>query len=204
MDKIFLDTRESDSEFVNLFISEARKQNYNVEILALPIGDLQYQNIIIERKEINDMYSSIIDNRLWDQIANMRNNPDYACIIALSGRIQDLWNVDDTKIDVLMGSQKRIMAMGMPLMWCSGDRELIIRSLDLFNYASPIDKPIKRIQKNSSMSIIRAIPGIGIKNGKILKEKYKNVCGIVHCTEEELKKTIGPAKGSKVFAALRE
>lgn len=42
-----------------------------VEVKELPVGDFQYGNLIIERKEINDFYSSIVEQRMTLQKMKM-------------------------------------------------------------------------------------------------------------------------------------
>jgi len=111
---ISLDTRENNNKFITFLADVSKEKGYNLHIETLPFGDIQCGNIIIERKEINDFYSSVTSDRMWEQIAHMKANNEYVSIIMLSGRLQDLREVDDIKINVIIGSLKKITALGIP------------------------------------------------------------------------------------------
>ncbi len=200
---ILLDTRESDNTFTTILVDRAAAAGYNVVMRTLPVGDIQYENIIIERKTVNDFYSSVAGDHMWDQIIHMKHNPNFNCIIAISGRIQDLWEINDIKINVFMGAHKRVMSMGIPLMWCANDSELVYKVLELFEHASPTHELVKRVQKNTKISLFIALPGIGLKNAKKLMKEYGSMEELVCASEKELKKLLGPKKGQDVYCALR-
>jgi len=206
MKTIFLDSRESDSKFISLFIDTVGEQGYDVHIEALPFGDIKYENIIIEKKEINDYYSSVTSDRMWTQIAHMRTNSEYSSIIMISGRIEDLWKINDDKISIVMGSQKKIIALGIPLIWCFTNEEFIFKCLELFEYATSADKfvPIKRVEKNKKDSLFMALPAVGRKNAKALMKKYSCMCTLCEAPKKELVALLGPKRGSDIYNALRD
>lgn len=70
--KLLIDSREPSwikdvipSYFINTGIQ------VETEIKELPVGDFQYGTLIIERKEINDFYSSIVEQRMTIQKMKM-------------------------------------------------------------------------------------------------------------------------------------
>lgn len=69
---IRVDSREPES-ILTLLLQE----NLEYEICTLEIGDYQYQNIVVERKEIEDFRISIMEDRkegrYWRQLLNMKN-----------------------------------------------------------------------------------------------------------------------------------
>lgn len=205
MKTIFLDSRERDNKFTSLFINTANNQGYKICITTLPIGDIKFQNILIERKEINDFYSSVSSDRMWEQISHMRANPNYSSIIIINGRLQDLWELTDTKVNVIMGAQKRITALGIPLIWCNTNEEFVFKTLELFEYATSTDEfiPIKRVEKNKKDSLFMALPSIGRKNGKILIDEYCNMCELCNASLRDLQYLIGPKRGELVYDTLR-
>ncbi len=206
MKKILLDTRENDNKFITFLADASKVEGYDVHITTLPFGDIQYNNIIIERKEINDFYSSINSDRMWEQIAHMRANNEYASIIIVSGRVQELHEVDDKKINRITGAMKQVVACGIPLIWVQNDNELVVKALEFFKYAISNEEfvPIKRVEKNKKDSLFMALPHVGRKAAKKLIKEFDNMETLVHASEKEIQTVIGPKKGSDIFKALRE
>lgn len=85
-----VDTREPESikEYAQSFFDK----KLHVEIEELKVGDIQYGNIIIERKRIDDLVSSIIDGRFKNQKKNLvqKQNEGYHCYVIIQGEYQDL------------------------------------------------------------------------------------------------------------------
>ncbi|MBR9704351.1 hypothetical protein GOV12_02990, partial [Candidatus Pacearchaeota archaeon] len=83
--KIIIDIHEKNSlvpaELIN---------NPNLEIIFkhLLVGDYLINNIIIERKEINDFYSSLISKRLDKQIINLKKIKNK--LILIEGEIKNI------------------------------------------------------------------------------------------------------------------
>lgn len=203
---ITLDTRESNNRFISFLVDTSKAQGYEIHISTLPFGDIQCGNIIIERKEINDFYSSITSDRMWEQIAHMRANNEYSSIIMLSGRLQEIREVDDMKISRVMGSLKKITALGIPLVWVQNDNELVIKALEFFAYETSTDSfiPIKRVEKNKKDSIFMSLPHVGKKAAKKLIKEFDNIETLVHASVKELQDVVGPKKGLDIYKALRE
>jgi ERCC4-type nuclease len=63
MEKIVVDSREP-----NEILELVKKLNYFTEVQNLEVGDIQFGNILIERKDIGDLINSVRDNRLWEQL----------------------------------------------------------------------------------------------------------------------------------------
>jgi ERCC4-type nuclease len=200
---ITLDTRENKDSFIAYLTDAANVRDYSIYLEALPFGDIKFENIIVERKEINDFCSSVCGNRMYEQIAQMKANLDYASIIALSGTYNNLWKNNKDKIPVLNGALQQIMAWGIPVMHCQSDEELVDRVLTLFEYAKPIDVPIKHVTKDTQISLFTALPKIGRKNAKKIQKKYDNMVKLCTIPQEELQEVLGPVKGKDVFNALR-
>ncbi len=203
MKTILLDTRESNDIFVSLIADKAKEKEFDVIMRALPVGDIQYGNIIIERKEINDFVSSICGDRMWDQIYQMKLNPMISSMIFLSGGYEKLWKDNKDKIPTIEGAFFRILSTGIPLKRFDTDENLVDFALQLFEYAAPLNVPIKRVEKNKKDSLFMALPGVGRKNSKILRSEYRNICELCEASEKELQVLLGPVKGKSVYNALR-
>jgi len=204
MDKIiYLDTRENNDEFISYLVENAESRGYTVKLEALPFGDIRYENIVIERKEVNDFASSVCSDRMVNQIATMKANCDYNSIIALTGTYRDLWKNNVDKIPRMEGMKKQILAWGIPFIHCLTDEELVDRAFELFEYASIIDVPVKRVNKDSKLSMFMALPHIGRKNAKKIIKSYKNMVELCEADEKSLRKILGEKKGKIIFEALR-
>ena len=203
MKTIFLDTRESDNSFISYLIDRAKLNEYDVSISTLEFGDINFQNIFIERKSAQDFCSSVCSNRLWEQVYKMKENKDYISIIIISGGWDTLWKDSIKKIPVLEGAITQLIAWGIPVLRVDDDEKLVNVALQLFNHSKPIDVPIKHIKKNEKMSIFMALPGIGRKNGKVLMAEYDNMCELCEAPKKELQILLGPKKGEMVYNALR-
>lgn len=204
MKTIILDTRENDNDFIAYLGDAAQAKGYSVHMEALSFGDIKYEDIVIERKEINDFCSSVCSDRMTNQIFQMKANSDYNSIIALSGTYDQLWRDNKDKIPRLDGALKQIMAWGIPVMHCMNDEELVDRILVLFDYARPIDVPIKRVDKDSKLSMFMALPHVGRKAAKKLMKEYDNMAVLCTATKSDLTKSLGPKKGADVYDALRK
>ncbi len=200
---ITLDTRENKEEFISYLADAARAKGYGIHMEALPFGDVKYENIVIERKEVNDFCSSVCSDRMYNQIFQMKANQDYSTIIAISGTYDKLWRDNKDKIPRLDGALRQIMAWGIPVMTCQNDEELVDRSLVLFEYARPIDVPLKRIDKDGKTSLFTALPKVGRENAKKLIKEFDNMVLLCNASKKELQDVLGPKKGEDVYNALR-
>lgn len=66
---IYIDNRE-DAKVYKAF--DKKQVEYKIE--QLPVGDIVYKNLCIERKEISDFYSSVLSKRIFTQSLNMNKN----------------------------------------------------------------------------------------------------------------------------------
>lgn len=201
--KITLDTREQNDSFIQYLIDAAREKGYNVQLEALPFGDIKYENIVIERKEINDFCGSVCSDRMFNQIYQMKSNPEYSSIIAISGTYDQLWKDNKNKIPHLEGALRQIMAWGIPILECKDDIELVDKILKLFEYDKPVSIPVKRVDKDDKLSLFMALPNVGRGGAKKLFSKWTNMVELCAATKEELQKVLGPKKGERVYNSLR-
>ena len=201
---ITLDTREQNADFIKYLTNTAYEKGYKVELEALPFGDIKYENIVIERKEINDFCGSVCSDRMFNQIHQMKSNPDYSSIIAISGTYDNLWKDNKNKIPHLEGALRQIMAWGIPVMQCSNDVELVDKILKLFEYDKPTSTPIKRVDKDDKLSLFMALPNVGRTGAKKLFSKWSNMVELCAATMLEIQKVLGPKKGEQVYNSLRK
>lgn len=92
----------------------------------LKVGDYQYKNIIIERKEISDFCSSILDGRLNRQVENMKKEELYGkeCFIIVVGSIKD--RTADIHENCILGKMVSLVIKdGMRLLFCDDDFQFV-------------------------------------------------------------------------------
>lgn len=200
---ITLDTRENKESFISYLADTAKTNGYEVHMEALPFGDIQYGNIIVERKELNDFVSSITSDRMWSQIFQMKSNPDVTSIILVSGGYSKLWKQNKDKIPQIEGAFIKIMTLGIPLRCFETDNQLVDFTLKLFEHSKPLETPIKRIQKDHKTSLFMALPHVGRVASKKLMSEYDNMVELCEASKKELQEILGPKKGLDVYDALR-
>jgi len=203
MKTIILDTRERNVDFIKYLMNAACEKGYEVQREAIAFGDIKYQNIHVERKEINDLCSSVCEGRMFDQIYQMKANPDYTSIIAISGTYNELWKDNKNKIPHIEGALRQIMAWGIPVMQCKDDVELVDKVLKLFEYDKLVLVPIKRVDKDDKLSLFMSLPNVGRGGAKKLFAKWNNMVELCTATIPELQKVLGPKKGERVYDSLR-
>jgi Fanconi anemia group M protein len=77
---IKIDHRERIDEIIHYL----REKKIKIELAELPIGDYIIGNILIERKKYDDLASSIIDGRIFNQLKTLASS-DYVPLIILEG-----------------------------------------------------------------------------------------------------------------------
>ena len=85
-EKIIIEQDDREGDFQ--IMSDIQKLNLEFDKKRLKIGDYIYNNLLIERKEISDFCSSILDKRLENQIKNM-NESGKDCFVIIVGNIKD-------------------------------------------------------------------------------------------------------------------
>lgn len=92
---LYIDTREPNyiKELIPKFFEEYEPKLKCV-VKELPVGDFQYENILIERKEINDFYQSIIEQRLLIQTMKlaMKIGEGYRPYVLIHGKPSDVYD----------------------------------------------------------------------------------------------------------------
>ncbi len=202
--QITLDTRESKNEFIAYLVDSATARGYTVHLEALPFGDIKFGNIIIERKEIKDFCASVCSERMNEQLGHMLANLDYTSIIIISGDYNQLRKEDMDKIPRLEGMKTRIMALGVPLILCKTDEDLVNTAFELFEHSFPLETPIKRVDKDDKLGIFLSLPKVGYKDARKLFKEYKNMTELCLASQKDLIQILKPSKGALVFNALHE
>ncbi|MBT4376781.1 hypothetical protein HOD29_05385 [archaeon] len=185
--KIIIDYREKNS-FVP---AELINQNLEVEFQQLKVGDYIVKETVIERKTAMDFIQSMINKRLFKQLEEIKQYPNYLLII--EGK-----NLYKTKIhpNALRGFILSIaLSYKVPIIFTNDEKETA-------TYISLLaKKQAKTISLNPTKSnlsdkeqlqyILESFPNIGPIKSKQLLEKFKTLKNIFSAKEKDLETIIG-------------
>ena len=200
--KIIIDHREKNSLVPAILI----KLGAEIEFKHLEVGDYITKDVIIERKTISDLKSSIINKRIIKQIHQLKQQK--AQILLLIEGISEY--------DLYEGLMHENALRGFILSTALNYQIPIIFSQDYEDTAkylhvlakkpenkSPISLLEKRIPKSlkeQKQFIIEGFPGIGPVKARKLLKKFKTIKNIINAPKEELEKVLG--KNSKTFKKI--
>lgn len=216
---IIIDSREKIAPY---FVSSFIEDGIVPKIEALPAGDflifgkMEDDAILIERKEASDFLASLEDDRLWNQMAKMKETKinDRRLLIegdpitALSQRYRKK-TITPARV---YGTYEGIFNWGVKIMY-TPDRYQT--SAYLRNLCKRVKRPKKEFALRSSIHrtltmtekrryIIEGFPGIGPKTSKEIIKKYKTLSvffekideidklpGLGKITKKEIKDILG-------------
>lgn len=191
--KIQVDSREPEQIFEKL-----NKKEIEYEKKLLPVGDFVFNDIVVERKEMNDFYQSIISNRIFEQVTQMKANYEKVYVM-ISGKIVDLFNFYHTPnygiFQIVYGAIASLCEKyDIKVLRVENDNELINQMMKIFQKSTePKTVYAKRLGINSEdvyLSMLSCIPGISYQKAKLILSQYK-FCDLIKIEKEELLKIKG-------------
>ncbi|MEM4201300.1 MAG: helicase-related protein [Nitrososphaerales archaeon] len=200
---IYVDTRESRS-----LVDCLERMGAEVHIEQLDIGDFVLsEDIVVERKTVEDYIRSLMDNRLFSQLVAMKNKYPKPLLI-------------------VQGSRKKVASIGLPAFYSSLASALtdfyipIYTSEDDEETAVIIYYIAKREQEEGRKAVrvregrkplttpeiqkyvVAGVPGIDAILADRLLKHFKNVKGVFSASLDELKTVEGI--GDKTASKIRE
>jgi len=203
--KIFVDNREKNC----LVPSLLKSLNFDIEFKELKIGDYLVNNIVIERKSIDDFLQSMISNRLVKQLKNLQKYKDRLLLIE---GIEEQEFYNDEKSNGIHANSIRGFLISIALKY----KTPTIFTKNQKDTAKFISILAKRKEKESKLNvtkkalnkkeqmqfIIESFPGIGPKTAKKLLKNFKTIKNIINAPPKELKKLIG--KKAEIFELVNQ
>lgn len=184
---ITIDNRERNS----LVPAELYAQNLKLEFKQLPIGDYIINETTIERKEIKDFTQSIKSQRLFKQLKEIKQYPNYLLLIegdiytqkilhpnSLRGAIISI--ATSYKIPIIFTRHPKETAQYIEILARKRKKELTL---------TPIKKQFSK--EEWQLNILQSFPNIGQKTAKKLFEKFRTLKNIFNKTEKELEIILG-------------
>ncbi|MBB72112.1 MAG: nuclease [Legionellales bacterium] len=204
---VVIDHREASTEVASLLSSQD-----DVEVVYdnLQTGDYMIDNrILIERKTLNDLATSISDGRLFSQAQRLSRYVKWKAIILEGKRIRYA-----ILRESLQGALITVtMKFGVPVLWAKDPSETIklmqFMRNQLHNDAVPIKKRYGRKPKkynNQALYVLQGLPGIGPERAKQLLLYFGSLREVVNAGIDDLQKISGVGKNTaeKIQKAFRE
>lgn len=176
-------------------INSANKHFNNVVVKQLPVGDVVFQDLCVERKEISDFVGSVQNGRIFQQASNMALNYRKNWIIVVGTQAQAAFNkfvrfsVDQFLAAVASLEQiVSVVTVENNTQFWKMTKKLFEKSTDGKNRI--IEKPL-RIEKGTGdvfIDQLASIPKIGPKKAETIIETFElvDLHPLYHMTVEDL------------------
>lgn len=184
MFNILIDDRER--EVIEIF----KKNGFLHEVMRLEVGDIRCEDVVIERKEMNDFLNSITDGRLIEQCNNMINNFK-KCAIVIHGNMDKVIENSDINRNAVLGMMASIVARTNITMYCFNDIEDLCRFSYYFLLKATDGQIFKEItinkkKMNVNLQILTLIDGISLSKAFLLLNELNSVKEILTANKERL------------------
>ncbi|MFH1390879.1 MAG: DEAD/DEAH box helicase [Candidatus Diapherotrites archaeon] len=206
---IYVDSREQASS-VTVKLS---KMDAVIKVKQLEVGDFVLSDeVVVERKTIEDFLSSLIDGRLFNQLTMMSSNYN-APLIILEGNHDELYttrNIHENAIKAALASIA--LNYRVPILY-TRDVEETAKLVFLIAKREQLgsEKEIKlRVGRKGltipeqQQYIMEGFPLVGPRLAKALLKKFGSIRSIVNATVKELQEVekMGPKKAKKLLEVL--
>lgn len=196
--RIVIDKREKRSQIPELLSGEGIR----VVLGTLPIGDYAIsERLIVERKASQDFAASIKTKRLFQQMADLRENCELPLLV-IEGR--NLRGVKGVKRKGLLGALALITVYyRIPVIFTQDKFEtaeflaILARreSLDKGEVFSIFTKRKAVTREDKVCRVVEALPDVGPKRARALLKKFGSLKGIFEASYEEMISVPGMGEG---------
>ncbi len=201
---IYVDYREKNSNIMR----ELDKINCQINVKTMAVGDYQItDDIIIERKTVEDFSKSITDKRLYQQARQLRDNCKKPLIIiegpniyhtflhpnAIRGALASI--TIDFQIPVIQTQNETDTAFMLKRIAIRQQNKKDKREVSIRTDTKPVTLP------EQQLFITESLPGIGPVGAKNLLRHFKTVQNFVNASKNELQQVegIGPKTAKNII-----
>ncbi|MGB9635302.1 MAG: ERCC4 domain-containing protein [Candidatus Micrarchaeia archaeon] len=202
---VYADTREDPS-----IIEELERRGCRVKVLMLDIGDyIVSDRTAVERKTREDFENSIMDGRLFDQMARLKDTYEkVVCIIEGQHFVERI-----SRKALLAAVSSLMLDFGVSVFFTKnseGTAELICALATREQVESERKILIKRPAKNDDINksilyTVASIPSVGEKTAEKLLRHFGNLQKLFNATEQEIMEVegIGKKRAREISRFLR-
>lgn len=191
---IFVDYREKNSNMMR----ELDKIKCEIHVKNMGVGDYQItDDIIIERKTVEDFSKSITDKRLYQQAKELASNCDKPLMIiegeniyhtflhpnAIRGALSAI--AIDFKIPIIQTQNETDTAFMIKRIAIREQDKDVKKNISVRSQTKPVTLP------QQQLFITESLPGIGPVSAKNLLNHFKTVKNLVNASKNELKEVEG-------------
>lgn len=215
---ILIDTREP-RDLRNNLIKVLHKMGEEAEVTSLSSADFRIsvkndegvKILGIERKEGNDLVSSIKNGRLADQMKRVADEHDYAVLLVdgyltctPQGKTKTAWDILDFSWAAVQGYLRTLQHMGIIVdrlpssVWLPGYLVSVRNYYEKPGHTSFFKSRVVTLvtKVDPRLLMLSDIPGIGLQRGGDLLKKFGTLENIVGASIEELEEVKGIGKKS--------
>ena len=194
--RIIVDEREKKSGIPDLL----KAVGVNIEIKTLPVGDyIVAPEIVVERKSIRDLISSIFDGRLFDQCNRLREHFQHP-VILMEGDVDEIEEFTENPL-VFYGALSSIaLDFKIPVLPTPNATHTAKLLVSMSSRKEAAKGPfLKKIKKSSNLqrqqlSVLCSLPGVGEKLATRMLEKFGTPLQVLGASSVELSKVEGLGK----------
>lgn len=191
-------------------LAELLKKNFKVRFCTLPIGDYRLNgDFLVERKTARDFVLSIIDLRLFSQIARLKQNRKGSLLLIEGNPYQTEIKMDIKAIRgaILSGAA----CWQMPMVFSRNIQEsaeilytIASRKQEMTNVVVQRGGYRPKRLKNRQLHVLQGLPEVGPKLASRLLARFGSVEKVMKAREIELMKVegLGPARARKIRMLL--
>lgn len=177
-----------------------------VSIVTLAVGDYAVGDRVIERKTVPDLHRSLVDRRLWSQVAALRRDPRRAYVLVEGDNLDQgpvppralrgaLIKVIDNGIRLLRTASPEDTALWLHVLALQEQRRMEHRATVTTGRRPIVVSPVGPLS---------AIPGISIDVAKALLRAFGSIADIAAASNSDLESIpgIGPERTAALHSAL--
>jgi DNA excision repair protein ERCC-4 len=207
---VTVDFREKNNRLLGML---NKSKDVSVEKGHLKVGDYRINQLLVERKTIPDLASSIKDGRLFMQASKLKKSGSPGLFL-IEGTVRDLSKTGMKRQAIQGAIISIVLKFELPLLRSISPEESAL----LMIYAArqiyfPTDS--KWVKNNSvrsrihnkfrdQMNVLHGIPGVGSKKAMLLLKKFGSIANLTEATKEEIKSIpgIGNNNAETIFKTL--
>lgn len=170
---VIADTREYRSDVIK-YIKEAGCQVLEKQ---LDVGDYVAGLFVFERKSSHDFITSIVDNRLFDQLSRLKTS-GLRPVVLIEG---DLWRALSQRAvhpNAVLGAQLAILRMGVGIIYTQTQEQsgnaicLAAKQSEKEGRGVRLPRSKEADLNSIRIQLLTSLPGVGVKTAEELLKRY--------------------------------